>query len=68
LNCSNTCLQYKAPGKCIGLKYEGNVKYCSYCEVKVEYEGSHCPCCHTQLRCKPRAKKYKQKRERKTVA
>jgi len=56
MTCKGGCIKYKALKE-----YNGNLgryaigqKRCSTCEIFVNWEGLHCPCCGCNLRTKPR--------------
>ena len=57
--CKGTCVNYKAPGKSIGMKYGPGIKRCTECGVMIKWDGKHCPCCSVQMRRGPRSRKYK---------
>jgi len=61
LSCKGICVRYKATGGPGKGRYATGQKRCNFCEVFVQWDGSHCPCCGHQLRIKPRNKKYKEK-------
>lgn len=48
--CKDICLRYK---KVPRFDTEHS-KFCSSCDLFLEYEGGTCPCCNTRMRCKPR--------------
>ena len=49
------CLEFKARRN----RYENGQKSCYRCGIFMNYEGNHCPCCHTKLRCNSRSYKRK---------
>ena len=57
--CQNQCSKHKASKPGQGSRYAAGQKYCSYCCLFVNWDGSRCPCCHYQLKTKSRNSKYK---------
>ena len=53
--CKGTCVKYKAK-KPFGInsRYENGQKRCSSCEIFMNWDGKHCPCCGYVLRMKPK--------------
>lgn len=43
-----------------GKRYAVGQKRCQVCEIFINWDGKHCPCCGYKLRTKPRNIKYKQ--------
>ncbi|WP_420545473.1 hypothetical protein [Nitrosopumilus sp.] len=61
MGCKNICYRYKAE-RIFGVpRYESGHKRCSICEVFLEWDGRHCPCCGYMLRTKPKEGKSRQK-------
>lgn len=58
--CNDKCENYRAL-KPIGKKsrYGTGQKRCQVCEIYINWDGNHCPCCNYLLRTKPRRTKYK---------
>jgi len=54
--CKGTCVKYKIskPSKNDDGRYAQGQKRCTTCGLFVAWDGSHCPCCNTLLRLKPR--------------
>ena len=56
MHCREICIKYGA--KNLFLKeagrYESGQKRCTSCEVYINWDGKHCPCCGHFLRTKPR--------------
>lgn len=56
MHCREICIKYGA--KNLFLKeagrYESGQKRCTSCEVYINWDGIHCPCCGHFLRTKPR--------------
>jgi len=55
--CKGSCKKFEstfAPHR--GITYYVNQEncYCSICEIYLNYKGSHCPCCGTRLRRRPK--------------
>jgi len=46
------CERYRSDKK----RYENGIKRCTACEAYLDYQGTQCPCCNTQLRPKRKAK------------
>ncbi len=56
MHCREICSKYSVKRpllKEIG-RYEDGQKRCSSCEVYINWDGKHCPCCGHFLRTKPR--------------
>ncbi len=60
--CKGTCDRYKA-GKPFGIngRYGIGQKRCSICEIFMNWDGKHCPCCGYTLRTKPKGTQTRQK-------
>jgi len=55
--CKQICQRYKEKRKVKSnqSRYSlPNARRCSVCEIYIEWEGVHCPCCGFKLRTKPR--------------
>jgi len=52
LSCRGICERYRSDKK----RYDDGIKRCAACEAYLNYEGTQCPCCGTQLRPKRKAK------------
>ena len=61
MSCRGLCHRYKA-GKtfAVNSRYEHGQKRCSACDIFMEWDGKHCPCCGWSLRTKPRCTKNRQ--------
>ena len=54
LVCKGTCVRHKAQ-KPLGVsRYNLGQKRCSICEIFINWDGRHCPCCSYVLRTKPK--------------
>ncbi len=56
MHCREICIKYgakKLSPKEAG-RYESGQKRCTSCEVYINWDGKHCPCCGHFLRTKPR--------------
>ena len=42
-------------------RYELGQKRCSFCEIYIIWDGTHCPCCGCFLRLKPRSAEARNK-------
>jgi len=51
--CRNICDRYRARKERRSSYYLQGYKRCQTCGVFIEWEGTKCPCCQTQLRSKP---------------
>jgi len=61
MSCKGICHRYKATKPPIPLtRYGTGQKRCTYCDVFMEWNGTHCPCCCRALRVKPKKLKNKQ--------
>jgi len=61
MTCRGICTRYKAL-KPVGIgRYASGQYRCQTCEIFINWNGIHCPCCSTLLRTKPRQLKYKEK-------
>ncbi len=52
--CKGVCNQYKAKWGTHQYRYASGQKRCNVCELFVNWNGSHCPCCGMRLRTRPR--------------
>jgi hypothetical protein len=52
LTCRGICERFRAENK----RYGNGIKRCTSCDIFIEYEGTQCPCCRTQLRGKRKSK------------
>ena len=59
--CKGVCNQYKAKWGIHQYRYASGQKRCNVCELFVNWNGSHCPCCGMRLRTRPKISKYRQK-------
>ena len=56
MTCKGNCVQYKAKkSKSITGHYVLGHKRCSECEMFIQWEGNHCPCCGIILRTRPKS-------------
>jgi len=54
--CKGICTKYVAKKMPQGIgRYQSGQKLCSICEVYINWKGTVCPCCSTQLRVKRRS-------------
>jgi hypothetical protein len=63
LACKGFCSEYKETKtnpKNSGM-YQLGYKRCSECESFMKWNGTHCPCCGTRLRSKPKSALYRRK-------
>ena len=63
MHCREICSKYtvKSRGRKEIGRYESGMKRCSSCEVYLNWNGEHCPCCSHFLRTKPRNTKGRNK-------
>ena len=54
--CKGTCSRYKAEIHYGDRHYELGHKRCSTCEIFINWDGIHCPCCNFTLRTRPKGK------------
>lgn len=59
--CNNQCQKYKAERPRSGSRYRNGQKRCQVCDIYLNWDGLHCPCCNYRLRSKPRNIKFKQR-------
>ncbi|MDH3764488.1 MAG: hypothetical protein OER82_01590 [Nitrosopumilus sp.] len=52
--CKGICIRYKAKKPTGFSRYFSGQKRCSRCEIFINWDGKHCPCCDYVLRTKPR--------------
>jgi len=62
MSCKDVCKKFRAlkPIGTIG-RYASGQKRCQICDLFVNWEGIHCPCCGKKLRATPRNSIYKKK-------
>ena len=58
--CRGVCHRYKAKGGTHQFRYASGQKRCNVCEIFLNWDGSHCPCCGMRLRTRPKISKYRQ--------
>ena len=61
ITCNNICHRYRAKKPNDVGRYLSGQKRCNPCEIYINWDGRHCPCCGIMLRTKPRSKAYKQR-------
>ena len=61
MGCNQICLKYKAKCTPSEGRYRNGQKRCPSCNIYLQYDGLHCPCCRYKLRTKPRNKIFKEK-------
>ena len=54
-----TCGEYRISIVVGNRIYQNGIKYCKVCEQYLEIEGFRCPCCKSNVRCKPHSKKWR---------
>lgn len=54
MSCKGICIQYKAAGSVDRFRYLNGQKRCNECEIFLDWDDLHCPCCRRRLRVKPR--------------
>jgi len=60
--CKGICHRYKADKKFgVNGRYEHGQKRCSTCDIFMNWNGNHCPCCGYMLRIRPRVSKNREK-------
>ncbi|MGI9567386.1 MAG: hypothetical protein ACR2LL_10290 [Nitrosopumilus sp.] len=52
--CKGICHRYRAKKPGANSRYETGQKRCSQCDIFINWEGKHCPCCGYVLRTKPK--------------
>ena len=62
MSCKGICDKYKADKK-FGLnsRYKCGQKRCSSCDIFMDWDGKHCPCCGMMLRTRPRNAKTRER-------
>ena len=58
--CKGVCHKYKAKWYARDYRYANGQKRCNVCELFVNWDGHHCPCCGMLLRTKPKISRYRQ--------
>lgn len=57
-NCKNICINYKNTEKMPnGMRYKSGLKWCTHCQIFINYVGVKCPCCRFTLRTKTKKSK-----------
>lgn len=56
MHCKEICTKYSMKNQLLKEtgRYGGSQKRCSSCEIYINWNGEHCPCCGHFLRTKPR--------------
>jgi len=55
MSCKGICPRYKATKPPLpDTRYAMGQKRCNACDIFIQWDGSHCPCCGGFLRTKPR--------------
>ena len=65
-SCNNTCgkVKFIRTGKINNNRiYGAGAKWCKRCDTFIAWEGIWCPCCHSQLRTKPKHQKFRRQLE-----
>ena len=58
--CKGMCHKYKAKWYARDDRYANGQKRCNVCELFVNWDGNHCPCCGMLLRTRPKISRYRQ--------
>jgi len=59
--CIAACTKYRAK-KVFGIsRYIVGQKYCTLCDIFLNWDGMYCTCCSRQLRTRPKMSKLKRK-------
>jgi len=58
--CKGVCHRYKAKWRTTQFRYASGQKRCNVCELFVNWDGNHCPCCGMLLRTRPKISRYRQ--------
>ncbi len=58
--CKGICHRYKAKWGTQKYRYVSGQKRCNVCELFVNWDGYHCPCCGILLRTRPKISRYRQ--------
>lgn len=58
--CRGICHRFKAKWGAHQYRYASGQKRCNVCEIFVDWDGRHCPCCGMSLRTRPRTGKGKE--------
>ncbi|ABK76941.1 hypothetical protein CENSYa_0304 [Cenarchaeum symbiosum A] len=61
MSCKGICLRYKAKKPVSGGRYENGQKRCQMCDIFINWDGIHCPCCGYRTRGVPRNVKWKKR-------
>lgn len=54
MGCRGICGKYKAKKPFMTSRYASGQKRCSPCDIFINWDGNHCPCCNILLRTKPK--------------
>lgn len=54
MTCKGTCIRYQIKSTSKNKHYDLGHKRCSTCEIFLDWDGIHCPCCNVILRTKPK--------------
>ena len=54
MSCKGICARHRAIKPLVGGRYENGQKRCQTCEIYINWDGTHCPCCRNRVRGKPR--------------
>ncbi|MDH3490276.1 MAG: hypothetical protein OEL56_07485 [Nitrosopumilus sp.] len=55
MSCRGICHRYKAEKPALpATRYGNGQKRCNTCDMFIEWDGNHCPCCGSNLRTKPK--------------
>ncbi len=57
MSCKGRCQPYRAIKPFGQSRYKNGQKMCSICEIFLNWDGKHCPCCNYTLRTKPKGTK-----------
>ena len=52
--CKNICYRFRVTKDRRGSYYAQGFKRCQVCQIFIEWNGTKCPCCHINLRTRPR--------------
>lgn len=61
MTCKGTCIKHKATKPYNSVRYGVGQKMCAICEIFINWDGEHCPCCNSVLRTKPKGTHTRQK-------
>ena len=59
MRCRERCLKYKVTRYSKGGRYLNGQKRCQVCNIFMNFDSFHCPCCGFRLRSTPRGSKWK---------